>query len=88
VVTRFKYDRQNNKIEALVLKNHLVTTKTTFGYDAKKNLIEKSSYGIQGALESRHQFLYEYDGEGNWIKRISVFNERPTSVLRRRIEYY
>jgi hypothetical protein len=88
VITRFKYDRQNNIVGVIVLKNNLVTTKTISRYDSKNNLTETSSYGVMGTLEGRHKYLYEFDAEGNWTKRINIFNDQPTSVLRRRIEYY
>ncbi len=88
VITRFKYDEQNNKVEVIVLKNNLVTTKTISRYDDKNNLTETSSYGVQGTLEANHKYLYEFDAESNWTKRINIFNGQPTSVLRRRIEYY
>jgi len=88
IITRFKYDRQNNIVEVIVLKNNLVTTKTISRYDSKNNLTETSSYGVMGTLEGHHKYLYEFDAEGNWTKRINVFNDQPTSVLRRRIEYF
>jgi len=88
VIIRYKYDQRNNEVESVVLKNHLVTTKTIFRYDERNNLTEKSCYGVQGTLEGQHKFVYEYDAAGNWIKRINIFNDRPTSVLRRQIVYY
>lgn len=88
IITRFKYDEQNNKAEVIVLNNNLVTTKTISIYDDKNNLTETYSYGVVGTLEGNHKYLYEFDVEGNWTKRINIFNDRPTSVLVRRIKYY
>jgi hypothetical protein len=88
IVTRFKYDEQNNKVEDIVLKNNLVTSKTMSKYDARNNLTETFSYGVQGTLKGHHKYLYEFDTEGNWTKRINIFNDRPTSVSIRQIEYY
>jgi hypothetical protein len=88
VITRFKYDKQNNIVGVVVLKNNLVTTKTIHRYDVKNNLTETFSYGVMGTLEGHHKYLYEFDAESNWTKRINVFNDQPTSVLRRRIEYF
>jgi hypothetical protein len=88
VATRCKYDKQRNKVEAIVFNNNLAKSRTLFRYDAKNNLTEILSYGVLGSLESHHEYLYEFDAENNWIKRIHVFNEQPSSVLVRRIEYY
>ena len=88
IVTRFKYDQQNNKVEVVILKNNLVTTKTIYRYDSKNNLTETFSYGVMGTLEGHHKYLYEFDAEGNWTKRINIFNNQPTTVLRRRIKYF
>jgi hypothetical protein len=88
IVTRFKYDEQNNKVEVIVLKNNLVTSKTMSTYDSRDNLTETFSYGVQGTLKGHHKYLYEFDAEGNWTKRINIFNDRPTSVSIRQIEYY
>lgn len=88
IVTRFKYDDQNNKVEAIVLRNNLVTSKTMFKYDTRNNLTETFNYEVQGTLKGHHEYFYEFDTEGNWTKRINTFNNRPTAVSIRRIEYY
>jgi YD repeat-containing protein len=87
-ITRFKYDEQNNKVEETVLKNNLVTTKTIYRYDDKNNLTETYRYSVKGTLEAHHRHVFEFDAEGNWTKRIDLFNDKPTAVLARRIEYY
>lgn len=88
IVTRFKYDKQNNKVGAIVLRNNLVTSKTIFNYDTRNNLTETFNYEVQGTLKGHHKYFYEFDGEGNWTKRINTFNDRPTAVSIRQIEYY
>lgn len=88
VATRCKYNKQRNKVEVIVFNNNLAKSRTLFRYDAKNNLTEILSYGVLGTLESHHQYLYEFDAENNWIKRIHVFNKQPSSVLVRRIEYF
>jgi YD repeat-containing protein len=87
-ITRFKYDEQNNKIEEAVLKNNLVTTKTIYRYDDKNILTETFRYGVKGTLEVHYRYVFEFDADGNWTKRIDLFNDKPTAVLVRRIEYY
>jgi len=87
-IIRFKFDEQNNKVEEAVLKNNLVTTKTIYRYDSKNNLTETFRYGVQGTLEAHHRYVFEFDADSNWTKQIDLFNDRPTSVLVRRIEYY
>jgi hypothetical protein len=88
IVTRFKYDEQNNKVESIVLRNNLVTSKTMFNYDIRNNLTETLNYEVQGTLKGHHKYFYEFDDEGNWTKRINTFNDRPTVVSIRQIKYY
>jgi hypothetical protein len=88
VATRCRYDNRRNKVEVVIFNNNLAKSRTVFRYDAKNNVTEILSYGVLGTLESHHEYLYEFDAENNWTKRIHVFNKQPSSILVRRIEYY
>jgi hypothetical protein len=88
VITRYKYDDQNNKIEAIILKSNLIVTKTIYRYDERNNLVEVLMYGVMGNVTSHEKHLYEYDDYGNWTKQIISLNNKPTSVIIHQIEYY
>jgi hypothetical protein len=87
-IVRCDYDEHNNKTGEIILKNNLVTTKTIYRYDSKHNLTDAYRYGVLGTLEGHHRYVFEFDSEGNWTKRIDLFNGRPVSVSVRRLEYY
>jgi hypothetical protein len=87
-IVRADYDEHDNKIGEIILKNNLVTTKTIYRYDSKHNLIDAYRHGVLGTLEGHHRYVFEFDSEGNWTKRIDLFNGRPISVSVRRLEYY
>jgi hypothetical protein len=65
--------------------------------DEKGNRIEWTVFEVRdGAVKSKHSYVYEFDAKGNWIKRTSskwvTKDERsyydPTDVSYRTITYY
>ena len=88
-ITQYKYDKQNNNIETIVLDSNLMLTARVISrYDDKNNLIETLTYGILGSLIKRVKHTYEYDDASNWTKEITFVNSKPVSVTIHRIEYY
>lgn len=81
----YLYDDNGNKIEQ---KNHKPKNwlsqerivKQTYKYDDKGNIIEKAIYKADGSLKDKYIYLYEYDKEGNWVKKATTVNH-PTSLL-------
>ncbi len=87
-ITRYKYDGRNNKIETVVLKSGLVTSKVITRYDERNNVGEVLTYGVLGNLDRHEKRLYHYDLHGNWTKQVVFVNNNPTSVILHQIEYY
>ncbi len=88
-ITHFKYDKHNNIIERIVLNNSsIIVSKSSFIYDAKNNLVRCYFFGIGGELKQYTEHHYEYDEAGNWIKKITMINRKPVSVVLHRIEYF
>lgn len=85
---RYRYDKQNNKIEEVSSRNNLVTSRSLSRYDKKNNLVETSTYGVMGNLITQQKHQYQYDDEGQWIRQIIMINNNPTSVILHEIEYY
>src|SRR5690606_10874293 len=46
-------------------------------YDEKGNNIESNRYNSDGSLFSKWTYKYEFDKQGNWIKRIDFKDEIP-----------
>lgn len=57
-------------------------------YDEKGNKIESNEYNSDGSLYSKWTYKYEFDKQGNWIKRIDFKDEIPEFILEREYEYY
>jgi hypothetical protein len=85
---RYKYDKQNNKIEEVRVRNNFITSRSLSRYDKKNNVVETSTYGVMGNLITQQKHQYQYDDEGQWTKQIIMINNNPTSVILHEIEYY
>ena len=57
-------------------------------YDEKGNKIESNRYNSDGSLYIKWTYKYEFDKQGNWIKRIDFKDEIPEFILEREYEYY
>ena len=84
-----KYDEKGNKIENNRYNSDgSLSFKYTSKYDEKGNKIENNEYNSDGSLDKKKTYEYEYDKQGNWIKRIEFTNGIPEYILERQYEYY
>ena len=60
---------------------------TEFIYDDKGNLIEANRYDENNTLEEE-AYEYQFDDNKNWIKKITVKDDKATFIIEREIEYY
>jgi hypothetical protein len=79
----YKYDGKGNIIETKYYKDGVYSGETIYKYDGRGNIIEDNS-GIQ-SVES---YKEEYDKNGNWIKKITFYNDEPKEIKEREIKYY
>ena len=63
----YKYDDNNNMVEANSYKADKLSIKVILKYDTKNNLIEESEYNPDGSLYSKS--FYQYDNKGNRIEK-------------------
>jgi hypothetical protein len=61
LIDRSNYDNENQ-----------IFNRQFYIYDDKNQLAEIRYYGNDGVLYKRQTFDYEYDSEGNWIKRLAT----------------
>ena len=80
----FKYDRNGNKIEFAYLDVGGTLTTFIYKYDENGNLIEE---GIKGS-SNKKSYAYDYDSQGNWIKKVQFSSNIDTSIVLRQIEYW
>src|SRR5690554_1197246 len=85
----YKYDEKGNQIEQNGYNSDgSLYSKIIYKYDEKRNKIEENLYNSDGSLDRKLTSNYEYDKQGNWIKRIDYTDEIPKFILEREYEYY
>lgn len=57
-------------------------------YDEHDNELEGTEYDTQGNVTLQERFVYEYDTQGSWVKRIRYENGKARHLARRDITYY
>lgn len=92
----YKYDDKENQIEQAFYKsNGSLERKYVFNYDGKRNVIDNAAYASDGSFVCRISYEYEFDKNGNWVKRNSFENHSQNfqngivqTIAVREIEYY
>ena len=86
---KYKYDDKGNRIESATYDVYgELMGKSKFKYDDKGNQIEWAYYDKDGELDYTEIYELEYDSKGNWIKKITYKDDKPTFISEREIEYY
>jgi len=66
-----KHDSNDNKIEwARYSADGSLNFSSKSRYDEKGNEIEETYFNADGAISGRYSYTYEFDKNGNWIKRV------------------
>lgn len=85
----FIYDLIGNKIEEIDSDSDgNRTVNTTYKYDNNRNIIEVYSINPIASLKGTDSYIYEYDNQGNWVKRIDSYNGFVKYIIIREIMYY
>ena len=85
----YKYDEEGNSIETSKYKsNESLDFKFTNKFDENGNKIESNKFNSEGSLKSEWNYEYQYDEQGNWIKKVGFENGTPTYIREREFEYY
>ena len=88
--TIYKYDKKGNNTESYSYDSEgILYVKEQSKYN-NKNLKTVYKYYVKGyeVIEFIHQYEYQYDKKGNWIKMIVYENKVPKTITYRTIEYY
>jgi len=96
--TMEKYNDKGNIVEEKSYYSAgYLSSKDTWKYDDKGNLIEKNRrYRSDDSNKSTDEWVYdtkltykyEYDNQGNWVKKIGYRDTIPSYIIEREIEYY
>ena len=91
--TRFtyEYDKKGNWVKTLYFDMkypHLSFIEVKI-YDERGNLLSSSSHDDQNRLQWKHSYEYEYDSNGNWIKRTEFdTDDKPRYIVIRQFKYF
>ncbi len=83
-----EYDKNGNLTKWTQYVNDKLTQSIKYEYDSHNNQIKiERTDGNGNVLESK-SFAFEYDDEGNWIRKSIIKGNIQTFVIERTIEYY
>lgn len=84
-----KYDEAGNIIEdAWYSSKNKIFMKYNYKRDDKANITEMDWYKSNGKLREKRNYEFDYDKNGNWIKRIEFINDKPKYIVERELQYY
>lgn len=90
----WKFNAKGQLIEVSVYdEKGAKTFKTINAYDEQGKLLTRTLYDSQNQIVRKATFAYEFDAQGNWIKRITSkvldnSKNEPVEVIYRSITYY
>jgi hypothetical protein len=83
---RHRYDKKLQLIKETSYWGSKIDYIKTFSYDLYGNLVEQKVQKKDN--EPAFTYLYTYDLNGNWTRKVSQENGRPKAVVERSIGYY
>lgn len=85
----YEYDKKDNRI---IRKRYFadgeLDCKLTYDFDNNHREISWKMFDNLDKTTSQGTYIYEYDTDGNWIKRTKMEGQKPVFVLNREIEYF
>lgn len=88
IVTKYSFDDKGLCTEKKTYDRYGSTFRVTKLKYNEKELLSESGY-LDGGTQVRVTYTYDnFDNEGNWRKRVRIFNDKPQVIAEREIEYY
>ncbi len=85
----YKVDSSGKIVEeTLYTKGTKFLSKYIYSYDSNGNCIEYDICKENGKASVKWTYSYAYDTNLNWIQKTKCRNDKPISILERKIEYY
>lgn len=88
IIEEFQYDKNNNMIERKEIVNQEIKTHQLLSYDQHHNIISEKTVGPKGILLADRKVRYEYDKNGNWIKKTVSIDGEAKFQVERKIVYF
>jgi YD repeat-containing protein len=88
--TRFIYDSRNNLIEVIYSNNKNIVYEYNSDGKLTSHGIINIKYNNKGFIENNGfmSYEYEYDTQGNWVKKIEFSDGHPILIRERKLKYY
>ncbi|MBI4945653.1 MAG: hypothetical protein HY840_04545 [Bacteroidetes bacterium] len=86
-----KFDSKGNRIELHIymkFDNKNSGSNSVYKYDDMGSIIEEQTDWTDGTFHSRNKYTYDYDKQGNWVKKIEFENDVPKYITVRDITYF
>lgn len=84
----YRYDKSGNLTEWVLYVGETKMQSISYTHDTHNNLTHIERLDQNGNVQENKKYTYEYDDQGNWIKKNIINNDTPAFVLERKIEYY
>lgn len=84
----YTYDTEGNRIQWTSYRNEKVTLKAAYTYDDHNNMTKALTVDGDGNVIESKLYNYEYDKQGNWIRKIFINQDRPSIITERTITYF
>lgn len=99
LVDRWTYaydDNGNKKEETRYFTEGSIDTRYVYTLDEKSNRIETAKYNAKGEAVGKESHTYEFDSNGNWIKRTTIqlidnageSESEPLEITYRKLAYF
>jgi YD repeat-containing protein len=84
----YKYDAQGNMTEWISTVNNIPEMQMSYKYDSHNNITAMKTKNGKGETIDDRTYTYEYDNNGNWIKKTVSVNGDLFTIAERKIEYF
>lgn len=84
----YQYDNKGNMTSWTVTRNNKPEMQAVYTYDDHNNRISAKTSNDKGETVDMRAYTYEYDIQGNWIKKTVTLNGKPLVVAERSITYF
>ncbi len=84
----YKYDDKGNQIEVSTYNTEEgLRIEHTYTYNENGIMMEDNNWNADGTLWSKTTYIYEFDANGNWVKKTEIWNGKLSSITEREILY-
>ncbi|AWH86703.1 hypothetical protein HYN59_17025 [Flavobacterium album] len=88
VMDSYTYDSKGNVTSWTMTRNNAPEMRVVYKYDGHNNATAVKTVNGKGEIIDDRTYTYEYDDKGNWTKKTVTLNNKPFTVVERKITYF